>query len=78
MQRYNVVWDSPSKDSTGSMPLGGGCLGLNVWVEGDDLLFYIGHPDSRVESGKLVKLGRVRIRLDPFRRWGKNFGRSLT
>ena len=65
VSQYNVVWDSPSKDATGSMPLCGGNLGLNVWVEGDDLLFYIGHPDSRIENEKLVKLGRVRISLSP-------------
>lgn len=47
------------------MPLSGGSLGLNVWVEGDDLLFYIGHPDSRTEDQKLVKLGRVRLTLSP-------------
>ena len=58
---HNVVWSSPSDNSTGSMPLSGGELGLNVWVEGDDLLFYIGHPDSRIEDQKLVKLGRVRM-----------------
>lgn len=38
----NVVWDSPSKDSFGSMPLGNGDVGLNMWVEENgDLLFYI-------------------------------------
>ena len=61
IDRYNVVWNSPSNNATGSMPLGGGNLGLNVWVEDDDLLFYIGSPDSRIEDGKLVKLGRVRL-----------------
>ena len=28
-----VVWDTPSGDSRGSMPLGNGDLGANVWVE---------------------------------------------
>jgi hypothetical protein len=65
LERYNSVWNTPSKDATGSMPLSGGALGLNVWVEGGDLLFYIGHPDSRIEDGKLVKLGRVRLTLSP-------------
>ena len=65
LARYNVVWDTPSTNATGSMPLSGGQLGLNVWVEDGDLLFYIGHPDSRVEDQKLVKLGRVRLTLDP-------------
>jgi hypothetical protein len=76
LDAYNVVWDTPSKDATGSMPLSGGNLGLNVWIEGDDLLFYIGSPDSRIEDQKLVKLGRVRLTLSPppFR---KNFRMEL-
>ena len=65
VDKYNLVWDSQSMDSTGSMPLAGANLGLNVWVENDDLLFYIGHPDSRTEDEKLIKLGRVRLTLSP-------------
>jgi hypothetical protein len=74
--QYNVVWDSSSTNATGSMPLAGGNLGLNVWVEGDDLLFYLGSPDSRVEDEKLVKLGRVRLSFSsaPFR---NNFRQEL-
>lgn len=32
---YDVVWESQSKDSAGSMPLGGGDMGmgLNAWAE---------------------------------------------
>jgi hypothetical protein len=30
---YNVVWTSQSKDSSESMPCGGGDTGMNVWVE---------------------------------------------
>ena len=76
LEQYNIVWDSPSTNATGSMPLAGGNLGLNVWVEGDDLLFYIGSPDSRIENQKLVKLGRVRLSFSssPFR---KNFRQEL-
>ena len=29
----DVVWDSPSTDAKGCMPLGNGDIGLNVWVE---------------------------------------------
>ena len=65
LDAYRIVWDSQCTNSTGSMPVAGGGLGLNIWVEGDDLLFYIGHPDSRIEDGKLVKLGRVRLSLTP-------------
>ena len=74
--QYNVVWDSPSTNATGSMPLSGGNFGLNVWVEGDDLLFYIGSPDSRVEWENLIKLGRVRMSFpsSPFK---KNFKQEL-
>ena len=33
IDRYNVVWNSPSQSSDGSMPIGNGAIGLNVWVE---------------------------------------------
>lgn len=63
---YNVVWTSPSKDSNGSMPIGNGDIGLNVWVEeGGDLLFYIGKTDAWDEHCRLLKLGRVRVALSP-------------
>lgn len=43
LEKYNVVWDSPSRDSSGSMPLGNGDIGANVWVEENgDLVFYVG------------------------------------
>ena len=62
----NVVWDSPSKDSGGSMPLGNGDIGLNAWVEDNgDLLFFISKTDSWTDSGRLVKLGQVRVKFDP-------------
>ena len=65
VNQFNIDWDTQSVDATGSMPLGGGNLGLNIWVENDDILFYIGHPDSRLENQKLVKLGRIRISIFP-------------
>ena len=43
----NVVWGSPSGDSFGSMPLGNGDVGLNVWVEHNgDLVFYVSKVDA--------------------------------
>jgi alpha-L-fucosidase 2 len=66
LDQYNVVWNSPSKDSAGSMPLGNGDIGLNVWVEeSGDLVFYIGKTDAWSESARLLKLGRVRVRFSP-------------
>ncbi|MEA3368386.1 MAG: DUF5703 domain-containing protein, partial [Planctomycetota bacterium] len=47
MDPYNVVWQTPSKDPSGSMPLGNGSTGLNAWVEeSGDLLFYISRIDT--------------------------------
>jgi hypothetical protein len=64
--RYNVVWETPSKDSSGSMPIGNGNIGLNVWVEeGGDLLFYISKTDAWSENARLLKLGMVRVKLSP-------------
>ena len=66
LDRYNVVWDSPSRDAAGSMPIGNGEVGLNVWVEpGGDLLFYISRTDTWSECNRLLKLGRVRLSLSP-------------
>ena len=63
---YRVTWDSPSTDSSGSMPLGNGDIGLNVWVEGeDDLAFLIGKTDAWSGNARLLKVGRVRVSLDP-------------
>ncbi len=57
---YNIKWDSPSEDFNGSMPIGNGDIGANVWVEeGGDLLFYIGKTDSYSENVRLLKLGKI-------------------
>ena len=64
--KYNVVWDSPSKDYNGSMPLGNGAIGLNVWMEENgDLAFYISKTDSWGDNGRLLKVGKVRVNLTP-------------
>ena len=48
------------------MPVGNGDIGLNAWVEeGGDLVFYIGKTDSWDDNGRLLKVGRVRLILDP-------------
>ncbi len=62
MTPYNVVWNSPSTDSSGSMPLGNGDIGLNAWIEaGGDLSFYISKSDAWSENARLLKIGRVRV-----------------
>lgn len=63
---YHLAWDSPSKDCHGSMPLGNGDLSLNAWIEpSGDLCFYIGKTDAWDDNARLVKLGKVRVKLDP-------------
>lgn len=61
-----LTWNTPSKSSFGSMPLGNGDIGLNVWVEEDgELLFYISKVDAFDAAHKQPKLGRVRVTLRP-------------
>jgi len=45
--QYNVVWDSPSADCHGSMPLGNGDIGLNAWAQTDGKLTYEVTPKKR-------------------------------
>jgi len=66
VSEYNVVWETPSKDSSGSMPIGNGDIGLNVWVNpAGELVFYISKTDSWSENARLLKLGLVRVKLTP-------------
>ena len=66
LDKCNVVWDSPSVDARGSMPLGNGDIGLNVWVEpSGDLVILIGKSDSFDEFNRLLKIGRLRVRTTP-------------
>jgi hypothetical protein len=66
LEDYQVVWDSPSKDYTGSMPLGNGEIGLNAWMEENgDLCFFIGKTDSWDDNARLLKVGKVRVSLRP-------------
>ena len=64
--RYDVTWDSPSKNAAGSIPLGNGDIGLNAWVEENgDLAFYISKTDSWGDNGRLLKVGKLRVSLTP-------------
>ena len=66
LDAYDVVWNTPSENSAGSMPLGNGELGMNVWVEKNgDLLFYLSRTDALSEANRLMKLGRIRVSFSP-------------
>ena len=63
---YDVVWETPSEDSSGSMPIGNGDIGLNLWVNpAGELVFYVSKTDSWSENARLLKLGLVRVKLSP-------------
>jgi len=65
LDQYNVVWATQSKNAGESMPVSGGDIGLNVWVENNELMVYMGRAGYRDENGAILKPGRVRIRLTP-------------
>lgn len=58
---YDVIWDSQSENAAGSMPVGGGDVGMNVWVENNELLVYIQRSGVHDEYNGFPKLGRVRL-----------------
>lgn len=66
LQDYHVIWNTPGKDAADSMPTGNGDIGLNVWTDTTgDVLIYIGKTDSWDENGRLLKVGRIRLHLEP-------------
>jgi len=65
LEPYNIVWTSPSKNAGESMPCGGGDIGMNVWVENGDVLFYLSRSGTFDELNGFPKLGRVRIKVTP-------------
>ena len=64
-QPGDYEWSTPSKNSSESMPCGGGDIGMNVWVEQGDILFYLSRSGSFDENNTLLKAGRFRVSLSP-------------
>ena len=66
MGRYNVVWNSPSKDATGVMPIGNGDIAAGVYaIENGDLYLLLSKNDAYTYMGDIFKTGRVRVSLNP-------------
>ena len=62
LDRYNVVWESPSQDAHGSMPLGNGDIGLNAWALADGSLhLLISKTDTWDDNARLVKVGAQKL-----------------
>ena len=63
---YNIVWDSPSLDTDGTMPLGNGDISANAWFDlNGDINFYIGKTDAWSDNARLLKVGKVRVKCEP-------------
>ena len=75
----DYVWTSPSQNSAGSMPCGGHDVGMNVWVEDGDVMFYVARSGMFDENNTLLKAGRFRLSLasDPFRGGDGTFSQTL-
>lgn len=74
---YNIVWTTQSQNSSESMPCGGGDIGLNVWVEKGEILFYLSRSGAFDENNVFPKFGRVRIKLTPNPFEGEEFRQEL-
>lgn len=72
----DYVWTSQSKNASETMPCGGHDIGLNVWVEDGDILFYLQQSGWFDENNTLLKAGRWRLHIDgnPF---AKDFEQRL-
>ena len=57
----DYVWTTQSRNSSESMPCGGHDIGMNVWVEDGDVLFYVSQSGWFDENNTLLKAGRWRI-----------------
>ncbi len=65
LEDYNPVWTIQSKNSSESMPVGGGDIGLNAWVENGEVYFYFSRSGTFDEHNTFLKLGRVKLSLEP-------------
>lgn len=64
--QYDVVWESPSADQSGLMPLGNGDIAAGVCaIENDALYLLLSKSDAFSYNGDIFKTGRVKISLEP-------------
>ena len=59
------------------MPCGGGDIGLNVWTENGEILFYMSRSGAFDENNVFPKFGRVRLKLSPNPFDGTEFRQEL-
>ena len=76
-QPADYVWRTPSRDSSESMPCGGGDTGMNVWVEGGNIFIYMSRSGAYDQYNTLLKQGRLRIQLGHGISAGADFRQTL-
>lgn len=75
---YHVKWNEQSINSWGSMPIGNGDIGANVWVTKEGILnLLISKTDSYSEIGRLLKIGKIELHFTPNILDGKEFEQEL-
>lgn len=65
MQKNHIIWKTQSRNSSESMPVGGGDIGGNVWVEDNQIFLYLQQSGWFDENNSLLKAGRLRMRIEP-------------
>ena len=61
-----LSWPGPGRGEIDSLPTGNGDIGLNAWTDKNgDILLYVGKTDAWGEHGRLLKVGKVRVKVDP-------------
>lgn len=72
----DYTWTEQSRNSSESMPCGGHDIGMNVWVENNDILFYVSRSGFFDENNTLLKAGRFRLHFEdnPFK---EHFSQTL-
>lgn len=66
LSKYQIVWNTPSVDKTGQMPLGNGDIAAGVYtIENDALYLLLAKNDAYTYNGDIFKTGRVRVDISP-------------
>ena len=72
LSNYNITWTTQSTNINGSMPIGNGETGCNVWVQDNAIHLLIARTDAWNESGgggwgegMCPKLAKVDVQLSP-------------
>ena len=61
-----LLWTDKGKDFHDAIPLGNGDIGISAWVDqADELVFYIGKTDAYDDNNRLLKLGKIRVKISP-------------